>query len=299
MLEDSTKNITVAVLVYNRSNSFIRCIRSLATDDAVQEITVFDDCSASTHFSVIEAACGQYQHVVLRRNLINLGYRQNLLQALYYLSNASTRYTFLCESDMLLARKWGFYMNKVFELSSESVALSPNLTHYQLSRPFSEKLRKDCFESFTQSFLNSNASLSVGDGRKDICNRLPLDCPYLKYKGFRLRYVSCSVGTLAFRTEFLRKIVVCLPELDCFPGLEDAWLSWACQYFNDHLQTSLLSLDPGLALALSEPGLHGSAFTTNLRWHGSILWRHRLIASVLRILCVVLEKAKAKFASHL
>ena len=298
MVKANTKSVTVAILAYNRSDAFVRCIKSIATDDTVQEVAVFDDCSAKDHFSVIEKACGQYKRVALNRNPVNLGYSQNLLQALYYLKKAKTPYAFLCESDMLLARDWGYYIDKAFELSSESVALSPNLTHYQLSRCFSQNLRHDHFKSYSQNFLSKKANLKDDDSWEYIVNSEPLDIPYLRYGQFKLRYVSCSVGTLVFKTDFLRKIGVHLVELGNYSGREDSWLSWACQYFNYNLQTSLISLDPGLALALGEPGLNGSAITTNLRWHGNILWRYSFISSAVRILYVISEKIKARFLFH-
>ena len=272
--------ILVAILTYNRSSTAATSINSIALNsDKNVEIIVFDDGSSLEHLSSIRSVCALYPNLTLVESQSNQGYAKNLLRALHYMATQQTDLSFLCESDMLLCPNWPNLIRNAFYFSPESVALSPMLHKRQLEPDNSERFRQRCLHGqvlTSQSGHITEVKTPFGSSY----TALPDHQTPIKTQSSLIRYVSNSVGTLAFRTSFLRQSMATLTDVLNYPSQEDAWISWLCFYQNNFSPKSLMALDPGIAFTFGEEGLHGPMQFSNLRWAGSFFWRYPYISTV-------------------
>lgn len=268
------KIYTVAVLAYNRGKTAVKSINSIARDPYVASICAFDDGSTEENKLLLRSCAEKYENVTLVENAKNSGYCNNLIKALRYLSQAKTKYVFLCESDMLLAEGWGWMAYNSFRRSPESVAFSPMLHRDQLTPNRSARFRKRCLEGVYKTLANGSKE-QIKKPFQSCYAVYPDAQPIVALGRQNLRYVSNSVGTLIFRKLFINKIIGDVEQLREYSGQEDAWLSWACFAYNNYNPKSLMVLDPGIALTFGGEGLHGPMICNNLRWTGSWWWRYR------------------------
>lgn len=278
------KNITVAMLTYNRGRTAAKSITSVARDNNVKHIRIFDDASTENDIKLINNCLTLFSNSTLIKNKKNTGYCTNLIKALTYLSNADTEFSFLCESDMLMSDDWGRDVINAFHCSQNSVALSAMLHREQLKQNRSERFRKRCIIGDMDSNGGSNTDIKPFGS---CYTEYPDKQTPVKLGVQKLRYVSNSVGTIVFRTEFLKKLIQDINKIKEYPVQEDAWLSWACFSYNDFNPKSLMVLDPGVALTIGEKGLHGHMVINNLRWVGAWWWRYRWSSELMHIYYVI------------
>lgn len=286
----SSPSITVAMLTYNRSLTAIRSLQSVATSPGVH-VNIFDDGSDAEHLAVLERCCFDFPNVRLVKNPHNLGYCNNLIQALRYLANANTELVFLCESDMLLAEGWASVVDKAFKLSDDSVALAAMLHQDQVTLGRSADFRRRCLEGVIE-YSDIDKPVVVKAPFGSCYTDFPDEQPHLRLDSHTLLYTSNSVGTIFFRRNFLLSILDHLDNLRFFPWQEDAWMCWACFAYNGFSPKSIMVLDPGLALTIGEDGLHGAMRLQNVRWSGSFLWRHKFTAKIVLLLYWLAEYTK-------
>lgn len=275
------KLYTVAFLTYNRGRDAVKSISSVACDPYVNSVRVFDDGSSEDDLKLIQNCVQQYSNVALVESPRNLGYCENLLKALDYLSKADTEYAFLCESDMLLAKGWGKMALDGFLRSPESVILSPMLHRDQLISNRSAHFRERCIKG-DYKLLPNGKKCWIKKPFGSSYDIFPDAQHVISLKHQKIRYVSNSIGTLIFRTFFLKEIVRYKEQIREYPQQEDAWLSWACFAYNNFNPKSMMVLDPGLALTFGDKGLHGLMILSNLRWIGSLWWRYNWAATLIR-----------------
>lgn len=283
------KVYTVAVLTYNRGNTAVKSINSIALDPCVASVCVFDDGSTEDNIALLRNCSESHECVKIIENKNNMGYCSNLIKALRYLSQAKTEYVFLCESDMLLAEGWGKMADEAFCHSPESVVLSAMLHRDQLTQNRSARFRKRCLEGVYRTLANGSKE-QIEKPFPSSYTLYPDAQPIVELGRQNLRYVSNSIGTLIFRTAFMKKILHDLEQIHEYPEQEDAWLSWACFAYNDFCPKSLMVLDPGIALTFGKIGLHGAMILCNLRWIGSWWWRYCWTSALTRRYCFIRYK---------
>lgn len=274
------EKFTAATLTYNRIGTALKSIETVASDPLVSSVSVFDDGSEEKNLERLHQCFDSNNRVTIFENKKNKGYCSNLIKALHFLTQADTEYAFLCESDMLLAQNWGRMAAEAFYHSTKSVALGAMLHRNQLTRNRSAEFKRRCIEGEMQTLAN---------GEKEWVKK-PFGSCYISFPDQqtsiplgrqKVRYVSNSVGTLIFRTAFLKKLIPFFEQLREYPEQEDAWLSWACFAYNDFNPKSLMALDPGLAFTFGDEGLHGLMILNNHRWIGSFWWRYRWSSTII------------------
>lgn len=273
---------TVAVPTYNRSDTAIKAIKSLVNDRFVGEIYVFDDGSSSDHLEKLRALCEDYGNVHLCENIKNLGWAGNIKQALGVLAKAETEYVFLCESDMMLADGWGSIVNDAFCESAESVALSAMLHRNQLRPNRSAEFRKRCLDGGGVIKVLSDGTEILRDPFGSCYVEYPDEQLPVKMHNYKICYTSNSVGTIFFRSIFLKKFIDDIDQMLKYSHQGDAWLSWVCFSYNDFNPKSLMVLDPGIALTFGEDGLNGRMMLNNVRWIGKWWWRYMWSSELIR-----------------
>lgn len=271
-------SITVAILTFNRGRTGCRSIRSVAKESRCN-VVVFDDCSNAHEYEQIRRCCERFRNVRLVRNERNIGFAQNLIQALTYLASSESELVFLCESDMLMCDNWLQYVEEAFALSDDSIAMSPMLHVDQLRRGRSEEFRQRClFGGVRKGIFSRHMTKPFGSSYEE----LPDEQEWVRLRGFKVRYVSNSIATLIYRRRHLCLLLERKSDLLEHKGAEDAWLCWALFATNKFNPKSLMALDPGLALTIGSAGLNGFMPANNLRWYGSFVWRNPITATVIR-----------------
>jgi len=258
--------ISVAILSYNRASVFVRCIKSIVKGGGDLRIKVFDDCSSMNDFKIIREECDKHENVELIQNKANKGYRNNFIDAIKWLAlEKQSDYLFLCESDMLLSDEWEEKAINAFNSSTESVALSMMLHREQCSIKHYNVLSPSRREGIEREyFLECSKQKEVG-----------------VLEGAEIKYVVSTVGTFMFRGSISNKILDVIDQLHSYEGYEDEWYSEMFFKLNNWNSRSIMVLDPGLALTIGPPGLHGNMMLENKRWAGSFLWRNRLTSELM------------------
>jgi len=274
--------IAVAVLTYNRSKTAIRSIESIIASPKVDSIYIFDDGSSDRDIENLEFLCNKYTNLKLIKNKKNIGYAENLIQALEYLAKLDNEFLFICESDMLLTDKWGECAIDILQHSPDSVALSPMLHRDQIKKNSSRYYQNVYMYG---EFYNDSLGKKIytkkpfGSTYKVLPNQLKPK----KIGNYKVFYSSNSIGTILFKKAFLKILIKNINEIRNYPKYEDGWLSWACFAFNNFSPKSIISPDPGMAFTFGGKGLHGYAILTNARWNGSFWWRYEITAYFSRI----------------
>jgi len=269
--------ITATVLTYNRIKTAIKSIQSLVNDPFLSKIIVVDDASSQENLAALKKFCSNIPKIDLISNKENLGYNENLIKALSFLKKESTDLLFLCESDMLLCKGWGEIIQEAFNLSPNTVCITPMLHIDHFIPNKSEKFRKLYLEGVYED--RGREELAGTKKSFGTCyTELPDAQAPIKVGKTKLIYVPNSVGTMVFRNRFFKKLP--LDQIKNYPGHEDAWLSWACFEYNNYHPKSLGALDPGLALTFGKTGLHVFMFLCNERWLGSFWWRFKMTSAL-------------------
>ena len=286
-MTSAPEQISVAILTYNRSKTAIRSICSVAhNSDKYVEIFVFDDGSNYEDLKNIKQCIEQLPNVTLFESPQNCGYAKNLVRALSFLAERQSIFSFICESDMLLSPGWASRVRHAFYYSPESVALSGMLHKDQLTSLRSERFRCRCL--YGEVIKSSTGQIVEEKQPFGSCyTELPNKQAPIKLPGFKIRYISNTVGTIVFRSSFLDSILDRIEEVYNYKFQEDAWLSWYCFTGNRYSPKSLMVLDPGIALTFGEEGLHGPMQFANLRWSGSIFWRYPIISWISSYVCLL------------
>ena len=261
----STK-IDVVVLVYNRLRSTIRSIDCILSDDNLKKLYILDDGSTLDNYKILQEKYLDNEKIEFLRNHKNMGYSYNLEKGLLILSKSKADLVFLCESDMLLDKSWGQKVIKGFNVSPDTVCITPMLQASHFNKKHEKRHWDLCAKYFGKSSpasLPSYQKLQLID------------------KDFSLKYVSSSIGTMIFKRDFFTKISY--QECRNHKKMEDGWLSWQCFHENNFLPTSLGALDPGVAFTMATPGVSGQyPILRNKRWNGSFFWRSKIISSITR-----------------
>ncbi len=270
--------IIVAMPIFNRSETALRSLSSVAVDPCVDKIAVFDDGSEESQYERLARYCENYSKIQLERETVNKGYTYTLKKALSFLQDQSAEYLFLCESDMLLVSDWGRIMISGFDTSPSTVCITPMLHMDQLTPNRCEKFRVRSLYGVYEEKGGIRRQIKKPFG--SCFSEFPDRQPFKKIGKLKLRFVSNSIGTMVFRNRFLKKWDI--NDLDGYQGQEDARMSWACFAYNDFDPRSLGVFDPGLALTFGEAGLHGAMALCNRRWIGSFWWRYSWSAALTR-----------------
>lgn len=273
-------HITVALLTYNRSKTVVQSIKSILNDKNHIQLIIFDDGSDPEQFIFIEQYCAKYPQIKIFKNEKNMGYQNNLIKALNYLSNCDSQIVFLCESDMLLTKNWSDYVFEAFNASRDSVALSAMLHEGQFGEHRSAIFRERCITGCDPRFPHTRGREPFG---KECYVKMPDAEKSIKISGTNIRFIANSVGSIIFKKEYLKKIILYLDELKKFPVQEDAWLSYMCFKVNQYHPRSFMVLDPGIAFTFGEKGLHGDMILCNVRWLGSIFWKSSFMAQCSKV----------------
>jgi len=180
---------------------------------------------------------------------------------------------------MLLVKDWSIHVFEAFARSPESIALSVMLHQDQLQYNRSKIFRVRCLTGYDSRFPNTKGRLPFGT---QCFNEMPDAQTHIKLSQSTIKFVSNSIGSIIFCKDYLEKIIPYLGELKKFPKQEDAWLGYMCFKVNSYHPHSFMVLDPGLAFTFGENGLHGDMSLNNLRWMGSMFWRHSFLAKLSR-----------------
>ena len=258
--------IAVVMPAYNRAESTIKSIKSVVTDPLVSKMYIMDDGSDEENFSKLHKFCTKNKKINIIRNKKNMGFDYNFNESLKLLNKQKEEYLFVCESDMLLAKGWGEIVVKSFDLSPETMCITPMLHVDQLSTAHAKKFKQKCINLLGGAYASP-----------------PNDIVPIKInKQFLLRYVPSSICTMIFRNDFLEKIH--FDQMNQHKKLQDLWLSWACFKYNNYSPKSLASVDPGLALSMNVQGTNPSSILRNQSWSGSFWWRYRWSSKLMRFL---------------
>lgn len=280
--------ITVAMLTYNRVKIAITSLKNIVVDPCVKKVWVLDDGSDSYNFLILSKFCASNTKIEVLRKGRNMGHDYNFMKSANLLRNCSTDFVMLCESDMLFAKGWGKAAIEAFSLSPKTVCITPMLHRDQFSKNRSKVFRARCIRGVYET--NEDGVFVEVKKPFGTCYTEYPDHQRPKRVGkFMLKYVSNSICTMIFRTEFFNKLP--LTEMKhyegkrCYLGIgqQDAWLCWACFEYNNYNPKSLAVLDPGIALTFGGEGLHGPMICNNLRWMGSWWWRYRWTSALTRM----------------
>lgn len=239
---------SIIVPVFNRLKIIKKAIPSLIVEE-MDNLDILDDGSEQDIANFLDSLADNDSRVKIH-HLKHIGWPKIYYKCLELLETKETKYIFMCESDMRLAKGWAEWIDKAFMLSPETVCISPHY-HYNNSRG-----RRRC-EEFRVRCLTGKYGPPGAKGFGSAYKKFPSgEKPILIANNIMLKYVSSIVCTYIMKKEHFQKID--LEKIKQYPYQEDAWISWWCFKSNNWNSKSLACPGRSFALDGSGGGLHGN-----------------------------------------